>query len=293
VARMVRLLRIVRVVKFSPQLQMMVFMIIESTRSLFSAMLLLAMILYMFSVCFTLAATEHTHSDTIPQEEKDDMVQEMFGSVYMSAYACFKSITNGQAWGEIMEPLNAINPVYVGVFIFYISFSIFALMNVITGVFVDTALERSQTERDILVEKELAMKQACITNLKELFHEADTDQSGVIDFQEFSKVLENDRVRSYMHALNIDTSNLVDLFRQLDVDNSGTITVEEFVERCLHFMQAQNTEQSLWKIKDELAKMRETLLEELAPNRKRPSQFFASVPLPRQDSSDRLVHHDV
>eukprot|EP00971_Amphidinium_carterae_P230610 4576914-Amphidinium_carterae.1 len=83
---------------------MMVFMIIESTRSLFSAMLLLTMILYMFSVCFTLAATEHTHDPNIAEEDKDAKVQEMFGSVYLSAYACFKSITNGQACSHQQIP---------------------------------------------------------------------------------------------------------------------------------------------------------------------------------------------
>jgi len=263
VTRMVRLLRIVRVFKFSAHLQIMVFMIIESFKSLFSTVVLLLIILYIFALCFTIGATDYL-DDKLLLTENQRAAKNFFGSVYDSALTCFQSMTSGLSWFEVIDPLRGMGDIYVIVFLFFIVFSLFVLVNIITGVFVDHALAKSQTERDLVVEKEITMKKACVQNLKELFTESDADKSGTVDYDEFMKHLQNPRVLAYMSALKLDTSNLVELFNKLDADGNGSIEVEEFVERCMYMMRAQSTEQYLMRLKDEIADLKINLVRGLA-----------------------------
>merc|ERR1719359_1760283 len=106
-----------------------------------------------------------------------------------------------------MDPLSDISPLYIGIFLLFICFSIFALLNVVTSVFVDGALAKSQTERDLVVEKEMNQRKAMIHNLRDLFSEGDSDGSGHITFEEFEQHMKQRDFEAYLSALHLDTSD--------------------------------------------------------------------------------------
>merc|ERR1712232_504763 len=109
-----------------------------------------------------------------------------FGSVGNSTYSCFKAMTGGQSWGEMLEPLRTTTgPFYTFLFYFYIMFSVLVLLNIITGVFVDGAMQKIKYDKDLVIEKEIAAKKASIQSLQEIFSETDTDGSGNISLAEF------------------------------------------------------------------------------------------------------------
>lgn len=254
IARMARLIRIVRVLRFSPQLRVLLFMIFESIKSLGWLMCILAVILYIFSICFTMAATEYLGPEKVPMTPTpvgDKEVARYFGTVIRSVYSCFKAMTGGQSWGEMLDPLVDVNTMYALLFLFYVSFSVLALLNVVTGVFVDGALAKSANDRDFVVEKELSHKKACVANLKELFDETDSDGSGMLTVDEFMARMSDSKIEAYLAHLQVDTTDVQGLFHQLDEDDSGAITIDEFVANLLLLMRGQTLEQVVQKLSGE------------------------------------------
>jgi len=251
IVRMARLVRIIRVLRFIPQLRMMIFMILESVKQLSWLCCLLVSILYVFSICFTMGATEYlgVPSDPTSNLRNRAEISEYFGTIARSISTCFRSMTSGQDWGEFMDPLNDIGLFYMLLFLVYIAFAVLALLNVVTGVFVDGALAKSQHDRHMVAEKEIQQKQAYVTNLREIFEEADTDESGSISWEEFDAYMHGDEKNlAYLWSMQIDTSDLKGLFTNLDLDGNGNVDIDEFVDVLLGMMKGHKPNEYLEKM---------------------------------------------
>lgn len=253
IVRMARLIRIVRVLRFSPQLRMLLFMIFESVKSLLWLLLTLVVILYIFSICFTMAATDYlTVPDDAPPPVHGKEIARYFGTIPRSVYSCFKSMTGGQNWGEMLDPLMDVHVMYGLLFLAYVAFAVLALLNVVTGVFVDGALAKSSNDRDFVVEREMNQKKAYVENLKELFLESDDDMSGQLSYEEFLAHMRNPKVEAYLNYLNIDTTDITGLFNALDDDESGSISVDEFIANLIVLMRGQTLEQVVQKLGNQM-----------------------------------------
>merc|ERR1711871_496598 len=64
--------------------------------------------------------------------------------------------------------------------------------------------------------------------MNKLFQRVDTDQDGLLTWPEFEEVLKNDWVRSWMAAMELDTSNVKRLWMLLDNGN-GKLTAADLV----------------------------------------------------------------
>ena len=62
-------------------------------------------------------------------------LEDAWGSVPRSVYSLFKSITNGTSWELVAEPLGDVHGIWLALFLLYIAFAYFAVLNVVTGVF--------------------------------------------------------------------------------------------------------------------------------------------------------------
>jgi len=249
VVKTARLFRIMRIMRFTHALRTMLFTILESMKQLIWLVILLIIVFYIFATIFTMAATDTIDSE---RNNKDpEIMAQVAGlelkwkTVMNSGYSCFLAMSGGQSWGELLEPLKATGKAYVFAFLCYIVFSVLVLLNIITGVFVDGAMVKSQYDRDLVVEKEMLAKQAFIKCLQEIFSEGDLDGSGLISFAEFKLHLKDDRVRAYLTSLKIDISNIPDLFFDLDKDGSGDISLEEFVENLMAMIGATDNSKQI------------------------------------------------
>merc|ERR1712187_110988 len=115
----------------------------------------------------------------------------------------------------------------------YIFFCIFSVMNIVTGVFVDGAIQRSSQERDLRLEKERAQKEMYVSMLLDLLEEIDAECKGVITREELQEAFKLERVQHYFSVLDIDIADSNYLFDMLDLDNSNEVDMEEFVTGCL------------------------------------------------------------
>jgi len=230
IIRLVRTLRLIRLIRFIRALRTLVHSIIVTLKSLVWAMLLMLMTCYGFGVSLAQATSDHFLSVTF----KDPMLEKFWITVPRSMYTLFQCVTAGRNWYEAVGPLVDLGWVWVVVFLAFITFTVFALLNVITGVFCQSAIESAQQDRDLLTINMMVHKAQLKTGITKLFNEIDADASGSLNIDEFETYLENEKAQAYFASLEIDTSDAWMLFKLLDTDNEGSVDIEEFVNGCIH-----------------------------------------------------------
>merc|ERR1712032_475303 len=119
------------------------------------------------------------------------------------------------------------------IFLAYISIAVFSVLNLVTGVFCDSAIEMANMDRAMIVQKRNQQREACAAHLLELLTDIDEDGDGIITNEEFVKSLEREDVQQNIDALQIDLSEAELLFVMLDKDGDGTIDTREFVNGML------------------------------------------------------------
>mmetsp|Transcript_111358 Transcript_111358/g.325744 ORF Transcript_111358/g.325744 Transcript_111358/m.325744 type:complete len:738 (+) Transcript_111358:105-2318(+) len=231
--RMARIVRIMRVLRFLAELRIMVTLIMNSARSLFWLMILLLGILYVFSIFFTQGVTDFLKSPDSDGLNVTDTLHNDYGSLLKSAYTLFASITGGVSWRDVLNPLTNTGAGFTALFICYVFFCIFSVLNIVTGVFVDGAIQRSSQERDLRLEKEKEQKKMYVSMLTDLLEEIDSEGTGVISREDLEEAFKSEQVRYYFSVLDIDVTDSNYLFDMLDLDRSGEVDMEEFVSGCL------------------------------------------------------------
>merc|ERR1719361_720868 len=106
-------------------------------------------------------------------------------------------------------------------------------MNVVTGLFLQNAIEQMQQDHEHVIQQQLQIKQRFVVQLKKLFQQLDTSQDGSITLDEFEEHLENDRMKAILRTIDIDIADAWTFFKLLDTNCDGSIDMNEFVEGCI------------------------------------------------------------
>jgi len=223
VFRLLRLFRFLRVVSAFPELRMLCVSIVASMTSLLWIMIFLFATTYMFAVLITQSVT-HVKIDGSTHPQEASSLFEFFGTLNATMYSLYVVVADGIHWYEVVEPLwESCHPLLPLAFCAYMGFNIFAMLNVITGIFVETAIQTAKDDR-----KEVLLKE-----IRNTFDEVDTDHSGTITLDEFQAQLGRADMRKFLADVELGAAEALDLFSLLDVGNDGAISPEAFVKGCM------------------------------------------------------------
>merc|ERR1712032_945954 len=139
VIRIARALRVVRLVRFFKDMRLIVFAILRSGTSLFWSIVCLAIIIFSFALFFMHSVTYHLFENRVDGVEETKLV-DMFGSLALSCYSLFQAISGGISWHEVADPLTDVHWTNGLVFTFFVFFTLFAMLNIITGIFVENSI---------------------------------------------------------------------------------------------------------------------------------------------------------
>jgi voltage-gated sodium channel len=231
--KMLRIIRVCRVFRFFAELSQLAMMIVDSIKSLCWALIMLFIVIYVFAILFTHAASDHVRMVSGGPDARQDKIVQHFGSLGTTIYTLFHSMLNGISWYVLTDALMHLHPTMFVLYLFYIAFTMLAVLNIITGVFVDNAVEAARTQREFLVQKEMELKEKWCEEMRNLFLEMDEDCSGAVSLREVAEFFKDERVWSYFQALGIEAHDAERLFSLLDEDGSGDISVDEFLSGCL------------------------------------------------------------
>merc|ERR1711957_233353 len=110
-------------------------------------------------------------------------------------------MSGGNDWAMYFDAPMMLPFWYPCFYLLFIVFSLFAVVNIVTGVFVESALQSNVSDRDIVVHEELESKKNYQKSMQKLFEEMDEDGKGTISMDEFERKLKDDRVIAYFNAL--------------------------------------------------------------------------------------------
>ncbi|CAE7443123.1 Cacna1h [Symbiodinium natans] len=234
--RTLRTVQFVRIFRFVVALRTLLTSIVSTLKALVWALLLLALIIYVFAVMFSQAVNDYLldpEAPTLPEREHEACVL-YFGSLWRTMTSLFMSIAGGTNWEELLFPLELISPVWTFAFLFYIAFTYFAVLNVVTGFFCQGAIESAQKDDQTLVQAMLDNKEAHMKRIEGLFGEIGNSGAG-ITYANFSEKVQEPAVRAYFESLGLDIRDDWTFFKLLDEDRDGIVAVEEFFLGCLRF----------------------------------------------------------
>jgi len=119
------------------------------------------------------------------------------------------------------------------VFLAYVCFVQWAVLNVLTGVFCQNAIESAAHDEELVTQAILQDKQMYVDQLNNIFQQIDKDESGAITINEFKAHLENEKMRAYFESLGLETGEVWKLFKLMDMDSGSCIELDEFVSGCM------------------------------------------------------------
>lgn len=169
-------------------------------------------------------------------EVDEALLLNMFGNMVLSQYTLYKCVSAGINWGEVSEPLERAHWSNAVVMSFFTFFTFFSVMNIITGLFVDTAMKCAQNDHDEIIHKQLRSEDSTYWQMVGLFNDADIDASGTLTQKELDVHLKHRGVRAHLSALGLDISKAQGLFHLLDFEKTGEVEIEEFAMGCMRLM---------------------------------------------------------
>jgi len=222
ILRVIKVLRLVGTVRMAEDLQLLINCLLLSLKQFLWSVLLLLLAIYVMAVYVTQAASAYRMEQ--PTGTYAEQITRWWGSMPQSILSLFQGITGGIDWHQIAEPLmKGISPWFGLLFVFFMAFCILALLNVITGTFVETM---SQQAKDLHL-------RGRIIQARRLFREIDTDASGFISPDEILEHTSNPAVQEFFETIDVHPSEAKNLLEVIDLDGNGKINFEEFLEGSL------------------------------------------------------------
>ena len=249
VARMVRVAKLLVVARQFAILRSMITRIMFSAKELLWALFLIFLLEYMFGVCLVQIVHTELRLKEVPEETKQKLL-EFYPNLLKTIYVLYKSICGGLDWGDAADPLWDMGGPSILIYCFYIAFTVFCVLNILTGIFVDTANKMLNQNIDQQLIEHVSKQERQEQELTELFCAFLPEGETGIDFPTFERHLEDARVQLYLEKFGIDVKacSTRGLFMHLDTGGNGKIEVEEFA-RGLHHIQGPARSQQIWTIR--------------------------------------------
>eukprot|EP00927_Polykrikos_kofoidii_P076999 TRINITY_DN73998_c0_g1_i1.p1 TRINITY_DN73998_c0_g1~~TRINITY_DN73998_c0_g1_i1.p1 ORF type:complete len:860 (-),score=120.17 TRINITY_DN73998_c0_g1_i1:81-2570(-) len=279
VLRLVRILRVVRVLHLISELRVIVSSIIGSLQSLGWTCVLLLLMIYIVAVFFTQSISQHLmekREEGRSFTEGEEKLTLYFSSLLRAILSLWQAMSGGLDWDEVAGPLFSDVSAFHGLcFASYIAFALLALMNVVTGVFVQTALLSAQNEEDAFMTDQ-------IVSMFKMSERKDM----TICLEEIEESLHNPSTAKDWLSIGVGEADARYLFRLLDTDGSGRVSFEEFLGGALR-LNGSAKAVDLLTVMQETRKTHEALFESLDKVQKAISSVSISVAILQTQSSRR------
>mmetsp|Transcript_95620 Transcript_95620/g.276243 ORF Transcript_95620/g.276243 Transcript_95620/m.276243 type:complete len:704 (+) Transcript_95620:64-2175(+) len=236
VLRTVRVLRMIRIFKYASSLRQMLQSVLGSFQSLFWAFVLLFVTFYLFSLATVQWLASFLASNEGQQAEpqlKDEIV-EHFGSVFQTMMSYHMATSGGKEWAMYYEVLLRASGMAAALFVLVVAFTQIALLNIMTGVFVESAMKLAQPDRATMALEQRKVDLKDAAELRELLAGLDVDCTNTIGWEEFRQVASDPLVASMLAVMGLDIKDAALMFHMLCTSSdSEEVEVDALLNACL------------------------------------------------------------
>eukprot|EP00747_Dinoflagellata_sp_TGD_P154022 gnl/TRDRNA2_/TRDRNA2_177455_c0_seq7.p1 gnl/TRDRNA2_/TRDRNA2_177455_c0~~gnl/TRDRNA2_/TRDRNA2_177455_c0_seq7.p1 ORF type:complete len:709 (-),score=100.13 gnl/TRDRNA2_/TRDRNA2_177455_c0_seq7:162-2288(-) len=225
-ARMIRVLKFVRMVKAFNSLFLLIRSIEASVSSLFWSFALLV------TVQTAMGMMVHQILRGFLADESQDVevrrqVFSYFGTFSRSMLTMFEiTLVNWSVSCRLL--INNVSEWFLLFYIIYCCMFCFALVRVITAVFVAETSRVALADDEMAMMKKQRMKEEVGEKLRDIFHELDDSGDGLVSWDEFQTLLSDSVMKTLLSTLDLDANDVATLFELLD-DGDHKIAIDEFV----------------------------------------------------------------
>jgi len=135
----------------------------------------------------------------------------------------------GDSFHEFMREILHFLPWSWMFFYAYIAIACFVLMNLVTAIIVENAMEQSNLDHELLDAENAAKMKREMKHLNSLFNTMDSDRSGTLCWDEFKLSFSDANMRKRWRLLDFQPEDCKELFNLLD-DGDGEIETSEFFD---------------------------------------------------------------
>ncbi|CAE7872740.1 Scn11a, partial [Symbiodinium microadriaticum] len=142
VMRGIKVIRLIRTVRFSENLQLIVSCLVLSLRTFFWTSAFLFIMIYIMAI--ELTGMVYQHGLDNPGSASMEDLQTWWGNLPLSMLSLFQALTGGIDWNDCMKPLkDHVSPAYAFFLVLWMAYSYLAIMNLITGTFVESVSQQA------------------------------------------------------------------------------------------------------------------------------------------------------
>jgi voltage-gated sodium channel len=256
ILRVCRLCRAGRLVVKFRELYLLLHGLVASAPTMFYTMVLLLLILYVFA-CIGIEVVRF-HPSYKTDATFFAIVEKNFSSLGVTLLTLVQFVAMDNV-AAIYSPLIKADWTLAFYFMLIIIFVPIVVMNIITAVMVNSAMENAEYDREAQKQVEENRRKKLVKILDVHFEEMDADGSGNISLEELEHAgyEVHDLLRQLTHLDNVNA-----IFTELNVKDQVALSREEFCEGVLNIASSANPE--LRRIERKVDRL-VGLLEELAP----------------------------
>lgn len=197
------------------------------------------LVFFMFGVVFVQLAAgyvtehlEHANPDSNDIEE----LAKYFGSVEKAVLTLYKASTGGDDWARFYDEIALTGTLSGLLFLFFVAFTQIALLNIITGLFIESALKYAAPDQQMIAMNLRKESMEMVDMLSELWKSMDNTGTGQMAESHFIECLNREEVRISFEMLGLDIEDSIAFYHLLDEMHGGTdgfLSKDEFVYGCI------------------------------------------------------------
>jgi len=157
-----------------------------------------------------------------------------FGSMPSAMISLFQATTDGLEWKVLSDILGKVSVMSLCTFYAYISMMVYAITNILTGICVNNATRAAYEDFEISMYEQMSKRENVVVMLRQIFHDADPERTGVMRWSQLQGQLKNPAVRSFFRKLDLEEWQLYSLFEllKLNDDEDPSINKDLFIRGC-------------------------------------------------------------
>eukprot|EP00419_Tripos_fusus_P065509 CAMPEP_0172931204 /NCGR_PEP_ID=MMETSP1075-20121228/219377_1 /TAXON_ID=2916 /ORGANISM="Ceratium fusus, Strain PA161109" /LENGTH=768 /DNA_ID=CAMNT_0013792523 /DNA_START=72 /DNA_END=2380 /DNA_ORIENTATION=+ len=197
---------------------------------------MLALIFYLFALVFVqLTAAQLAdvfgEDPALVPKAKEEM--QAFSSVQDAMLTLYMSCSGGEDWLVFYTDIREVGWAGALLFVFFVAFMQIAVMNILTGIFVEQAMKLARPDRDQLAYKQRRAEIAEAAELRKMIRDMDKDGDGTIKRSELCEYIDDGKLKAFLKTLGLDLKN-ADLFFHIIDAAKDEIDIETFVRECMN-----------------------------------------------------------
>lgn len=234
--KMLKMLRMVKMMQFFKELRLLTTALAQAFKTLTWLLLMLFLIFFICGLCFVQGITQYVqdYSDIaggMPEEVLVSVLRD-WRSVGGATHTLFTVITAGRAWVDITEPLWRAGRIYYFLFLAYVAFMYFAVLNVFNGIFVQQCLNCANEDTESIINERMMRDRKRLDILREVFSDLDQTNSGIITARDFKQALKIHETIINLDAMDIASDDAKRVFNMLR-RGGNHVSIDDFLHGCV------------------------------------------------------------